>query len=192
MAKIMVVVGHPQQNTLCEALGKAYVEGARGAGHEASLFLLSEMTFDPILRDGYRKVQTLEPDLQQAYTALAACEHLVIVFPLWCGDMPALLKGFVERMLQPDLIARQSTESEMDWHIFSNKTARIVMTMAMPVSIYRWYYRGHALKLLTRNILHFIGIKPVRHTLYGMVGTSKPEQRDRWIEQVRALGKAAA
>jgi NAD(P)H dehydrogenase (quinone) len=150
------------------------------------------MTFDPILRDGYRKVQTLEPDLQQAYTALAACEHLVIVFPLWCGDMPALLKGFVERMLQPDLIARQSTESEMDWHIFSNKTARIVMTMAMPVSIYRWYYRGHALKLLTRNILHFIGIKPVRHTLYGMVGTSKPEQRDRWIEQVRALGKAAA
>ena len=190
MAKIMVVVGHPQQNTFCEALGKAYVEGARGAGHEARLFLLSEMKFDPILREGYRKEQTLESDLLLAYTALAACDHLVIVFPLWCGDMPALLKGFIERILQPDLIARQNTESEMDWHIFSNKTARIVMTMAMPVSIYRWFYRGHALKLLTRNILHFIGIKPVRHTLYGMIGTSKPEQRERWLAEMRALGRA--
>jgi putative NADPH-quinone reductase len=122
---------------------------------------------------------------------LAACDHLVIVFPLWCGDMPALLKGYIERLLQPDLIARQNSENAMDWHIFQNKTARIVMTMGMPVTIYRWFYRGHALKLLKRNILHFIGIKPVRHTLYGMIGTSKPEQRERWLAEMRELGKAA-
>ena len=76
--------------------------------------------------------------------------------------MPAMLKGLIERILQPDLIARENTENAMNWHIFANKTARIVMTMAMPVSIYRWWYGGYALKLLTRNILHFIGIKPVR------------------------------
>jgi putative NADPH-quinone reductase len=192
MSKIMVVVGHPQQhNTFCEALGKAYAEGARRGGHEVTLFSLARLSFDPILREGYRQEQPLEPDLTHAYAALAACDHLVIVFPLWCGDMPALLKGFIERLLQPDLIRRQSTENEMDWHIFQNKTARIVMTMGMPVSIYRWFYRGHALKLLKRNILHFIGIKPVRHTLYGMIGTSKPEQRERWLAEMRELGQGA-
>jgi putative NADPH-quinone reductase len=192
MAKIMVVVGHPQQqNTFCEALGKAYAEGAERAGHAVTLFALARMTFDPILREGYHQEQPLEPDLKGAYQALAACDHLVIVFPLWCGDMPALLKGFIERLLQPDLIARQNSENAMDWHIFQNKTARIVMTMGMPVSIYRWFYRGHALKLLKRNILHFIGIKPVRHTLYGMIGTSKPEQRERWLAEMRELGKVA-
>ena len=191
MARIMVVVGHPQRNTFCEALGKAYVEAAQGAGHIANLFLLSQMQFDPILREGYQREQRLEPDLTTAYSALSACDHLVIVFPLWCGDMPALLKGFIERILQPDLIARQGTENEMDWHIFRRKSARIVMTMGMPVSIYRWFYRGHALKLLTRNILRFVGIKPVRHTLYGMIGTSKAEQRERWLAEMRALGKAA-
>ena len=51
--------------------------------------------------------------------------------------MPAMLKGFIERILQPDLIARENTENAMNWHIFANKTARIVMTMEMPVSIYR-------------------------------------------------------
>jgi len=192
MAKIMIVVGHPQQNTFCEALGKAYADGAKSAGHDAQLFMLSQMSFDPILREGYRKEQPLEPELRNAYAALMACDHLVIVFPLWCGDMPALLKGFLERILQPDLIARQETENEMNWRIFTNKSARIVMTMGMPVSVYRWFYRGHALKLLKRNILHFIGIKPVRHTLYGMLGTSKPEQRERWLEEMRVLGQRIA
>ena len=192
MRKIMIVVGHPQTNTFCEALGNAYKEAADAAGHQAQLFPLATLTFDPILRNGYRMVQPLEPDLQKAYDALAACDHLVLIFPLWCGDMPALLKGFIERILQPDLIARADTENAMNWSIFSNKTARIVMTMGMPVSIYRWWYRGHALKLLTRNILNFIGIKPVKNTLFGMLGTSKPETRNRWVDQIRDLGRLAS
>jgi NAD(P)H dehydrogenase (quinone) len=191
MRKIMIVIGHPQTNTFCRALGDAYRRGAEGAGHDVTLFALSEMSFDPILHEGYRKEQPLEADLRTAYETLAASDHLVLIFPLWCGDMPAMLKGFIERILQPDLIARESTENSMNWHIFANKTARIVMTMGMPVSIYRWWYGGHALKLLTRNILHFIGIRPVRQTLYGMIGTSKPVARERWLREVEALGKTA-
>jgi NAD(P)H dehydrogenase (quinone) len=79
----------------------------------------------------------------------------------------------------------------MNWNIYRNKTARIIITMGMPVSIYRFWYRGHALKLLTRNILHFIGIKPVRHTLFDMLGTSKPETREGWIRTVEAPGREA-
>jgi NAD(P)H dehydrogenase (quinone) len=192
MRKVMIVVGHSQRETFCDALGSAYKQGADTAGHEAQMFTLSQMTFDPILREGYRREQPLEPDLQAAYKALAACDHLVLIFPLWCGDMPAILKGFIERILQPDLIARQNTENAMNWNIFKNKTARIIMTMGMPVSIYRFWYGGHALKLLTRNILHFIGIKPVRHTLFGMLATSKPTMRERWIRSVEELGRQAA
>lgn len=192
MSRIMIVVGHSQQNSFCEALGRAYCEGAEREGHDVRLFLLSRMQFDPVLREGYRQVQPLEPDLATAYAALSACDHLVLIFPLWCGDMPAILKGFIERILQPDLVKRENTESAMNWHIFQNKSARIVMTMGMPVSIYRWYYRGHALKLLKRNILEFIGIRPVRATLFGMIGTSTLEQRRRWLEAMRALGAEGA
>jgi len=191
MARIMIVVGHPQSRTLCGGLAEAYRGGAESAGHEVRLFVLANMTFDPILRDGFRQEQPLEPDLRAAYECMTACDHLVFVFPLWCGDMPALMKGFIERILQPDLIHRQNTETAMNWSIFKNKTGRIIMTMGMPVSIYRFWYRGHALKLLTRNILNFIGIKPVHHTLFGMVGTSK-ETREKWLEQVRQLGRKAA
>jgi putative NADPH-quinone reductase len=192
MAKIMIVVGHPQTNTLCEALGRAYKNGAESAGHDVTLFTLAALSFDPILHHGYRKEQELEPDLRRAYNALAACDHLVLVFPLWCGDMPALLKGFIERILQPDLIDHENTENAMNRAIFRDKTARIIITMNMPVSIYRFWYGGYALKLLTRNILNFIGIKPVRHTLFGMVATSKPQTRGSWVERVRTLGGSCA
>lgn len=148
--------------------------------------------FDPILRGGYRWEQPLEPDLQAAYDTLTASEHWVFVFPLWLGDMPAILKGFLERILQPDLIRRHGTDSAMNWRIFDNKSARLIMTMGMPVTVYRFWYWPHALKLFRNNILHFIGVKPVRETLFGMVAEVSHEKREQWLKEVEALGKAAA
>ena len=192
MAVITIIVGHPQRVTYGEALAEAYRRGAESVGHTVHLFKLADMTFEPILRGGYREEQPLEPDLQAAYDALAASDHWVFVFPLWCGDMPALLKGFFERILQPDLIRRQGTENAMNWRIFEKKSARIIMTMGMPVSIYRLWYGPHALKLLKNNILNFIGIKPVRETLLGMIAESSDEKRDDWLKQAEAMGRSAA
>lgn len=61
MTKIAIVVGNPKRDSYCEALGKAYLRGAGEGGHEAKLFLLADMIFDPILREGYRREQPLEP-----------------------------------------------------------------------------------------------------------------------------------
>ena len=95
MTKIAIVVGNPMRDSYSEALGQAYLRGAESGGHEAKLFLLARMNFDAILREGYRREQPLEPDLVAARQALKASDHLVFVFPLWCGDMPAIMKGFI-------------------------------------------------------------------------------------------------
>lgn len=191
MAKIAIIVGHPQNQTLCEALAQAYERGARAAGHETKSFALSQMNFDPILRGGYRSEQPLEPDLQAAYDWMAASDHWLLVFPLWCGDMPALMKGFIERILQPDLIRRRGTDREMNWRIFPGRSARVVMTMGMPILFYRFWYGANTLRLLRRNILHFIGVKPVRETLYGMVAEVSTDKRLQWLKDMEALGRAA-
>jgi NAD(P)H dehydrogenase (quinone) len=189
MSVVTIIVGHPQRLSYGEALADAYRRWAESAGNTVHMFKLSEMTFDPILHEGYRQEQPFEPDLKSAYDALAASDHWVLIFPLWCGDMPALLKGFIERILQPDLIRRQGTENAMNWRIFEKKSARIIMTMAMPVSVYRFWYGPHALKLLKNNILNFIGVKPVRETLLGMVADASNEKRNRWLKQAEAMGQ---
>lgn len=191
MTKIAIVVGNPMRDSYSEALGQAYLRGAQSGGHEAKLFLLARMNFDAILREGYRREQPLEPDLVAARQVLKASDHLVFVFPLWCGDMPALMKGFIERVLQPDLLAIQGSHDKASWSIFQGKSARIIMTMGMPGWFYWWYYGAHALKLLKRNILHFTGVTPVRSTVYGMVVGVGDEKRQQWLREVEALGHKA-
>ena len=191
MTKIAIVVGNPMLGSYCEALGEAYRRGAESAGHEAKLLPLARMNFDPVLREGYRREQTLEPDLVVARQALQASDHWVFVFPLWCGDMPAIMKGFIERVLQPDLLAIQKSGGEASWKIFKGKSARIIMTMGMPGWFYRWYYGAHALKLLKRNILHFSGVSPVRSSVYGMIEGVSDDKRKEWLRAVEALGHQA-
>ncbi|MCF8476520.1 MAG: NAD(P)H-dependent oxidoreductase [Pseudolabrys sp.] len=191
MAKIAIFVGNPQTASYSEALGQAYLRGATSGGHQAELFTLATMNFDAILREGYRREQALEPDLVAARNALLACDHVVLVFPLWCGDMPAILKGFIERVLQPDALKIQQSGGSASPKIFKGKSARVIVTMGMPGWFYRWYFGAHALKLLKRNILQFIGISPVRSTIYGMIDAAGQEKRQQWLGEVEALGHVA-
>jgi putative NADPH-quinone reductase len=186
MGRIAVIVGHARKDTFCEALGNAYVEGARAAGHSVEMFVTSRMSFDPILHEGYDRVQALEPDLVAAHSAIMQADHLVLIFPLWLGTLPAIFKGFLERVLQPDIIgpAREGRFVPL----LKGKSARVIMTMGMPGLVYRWWYGAHALKMLKRNILEFLGVTPVRSTLFGMIGAVGAGQLDDWVEEVRALG----
>lgn len=188
MAHVVVVVGHSQSGTFCEALGEAYRRGAEQGGHTAKLFVTSRMVFDPILHVGFKQVQPLEPDLQAAHDAMTKADHLVLIFPLWLGTLPAIFKGFLERVLQPDLVepAREHKFSQ----VLKGKTARVIVTMGMPGLIYRWYYGAHAVRMLRRNILNFMGVAPVWTTIFGSV-EGGPEQRLSWLRQVETLGKMA-
>jgi NAD(P)H dehydrogenase (quinone) len=189
MARIVIFVGHARTGTYCEALGEAYREGAEAAGHEAKLFVIAKMDFDPILHEAYVRVQPREPDLEAAYQAMLAADHLVFVFPLWLGDMPAIMKGFLERALQPDLV--EMAKAGKFSKTLKGKSARVIITMAMPGFVYRWWYGAHALKLLKRNVLGFVGVNPIHATILGNIEGVGAVIRHQWIEDARELGGRA-
>jgi putative NADPH-quinone reductase len=187
MARIVVIVGHARSGTYCDALGESYARGATAAGHEAKLFSTSRLRFDPVLHEGFERVQPLEPDLAAAHDAMLAADHLVLIFPLWLGTLPAIFKGFLERVLQPDLAepARQGRFVQL----LKGKSARVIVTMGMPGFVYRWWFGAHALRMLKRNILGFMGVRPVRSTIYGHIEGVGPERRARWLREVEAMGR---
>ena len=103
--------------------------------------------------------------------------------------MPALLKAFLEQALQPGFATAKPEEAGRMWKkLLTGKTARIVVTMGMPVFIYRWYFRAHGLKNLKRSILGLCGIGPIRETLIGMIEASDNTAREKWLVKMRALG----
>jgi putative NADPH-quinone reductase len=187
MSRIAVIVGHPRTGTFCEALADAYAKGAAEAGHEVEVLHTASMAFDPILRGGYVSLQPHEPDLARAHRVIMAADHLVIVFPLWLGAMPALLKGFLERLLQPGLLEAHRNGEFV--RLLEGKSARVIMTMGTPGLVYRWWYGAHALQALKRNVLEFMGVSPVTSTLFGMIQQVSADKRREWLDEVEALGR---
>jgi len=189
MARIAIIVGHARTETFCAALGEAYRRGAAAAGHDAKLFVTAAMKFDPVLREGFERVQPLEPDLQSAHDAMLAADHLVIIFPLWYGALPAILKGFLERVMQPDLV--EPAKQRKFVQLLKGKSARVIVTMGMPGFVYRWWFGAHDLKMLKRNILGFVGVHPIRSTIYGNIGNADEARRRQWLDEVEAMGRRA-
>lgn len=191
---IVLIQGHPDPDParLCRALAGAYAQGARVAGHTVTLIDVATLDF-PLLRsrDDYYTGAT-PPALQTAVDSILAADHIVLVFPLWLGTLPALTKGFFEQVLRHDTAFEKGPADQWPHGKLAGISARIVVTMGMPAFVYRWWFLAHGLRGFERNILRFVGIKPIRETLFGMVEAATPEKRAGWIEKMRALGAKGA
>jgi putative NADPH-quinone reductase len=189
MSRIIIVQGHPDPagKHFCQALAQAYAEGAAAGGHEVRSVEVSRLDF-PLLRT-MADFEKGEPpaDIKAAQEAVLWAEHLVVIFPLWLGAMPALLKGFFEQCLRPGFAYRYR-ERGFPVQLLKGRSARIVITMGMPGLMYRVWYGAHGLKTLRRNILGFVGIAPIRDTLFGMIDAKRAP---RMLAAMRALGQKA-
>ena len=190
--RILLIQGHPDvsQPHLCHALATSYNAGAQSAGHAVRQVNVAEIDF-PLLRSQKDFETGLVPaSLKSVQTDLLWAEHLVIFFPLWAGDMPALLKGFFEQLLRPSFSGEHV--SFFDKKVLSGRSARVVVTMGMPALVYRWYFRAHSLKSLQRNLLGIVGIAPVHETLIGLTGNMQAAAAAQWLSKLKRLGETAA
>jgi putative NADPH-quinone reductase len=83
----------------------------------------------------------LPESLTDAQRAIVSAEHLLMIFPLWHGTMPALLKGFLEQVMRAG-IALEDRKHGFPKKLLAGRPARLVVTMEMPALIYRWYFRA--------------------------------------------------
>ena len=189
--KIALIQGHPDPGggRYCHALAETYAQAAKDAGHEVRTIEVARLDFPFLRRTEDWRGEAPAGTIREAQETVAWAEHLVIVFPLWLGDMPALLKGFFEQLLRPGFAIGEAKAGRMWKKLLKGRSARVIVTMGMPAFFYRLYYRAHSAKSLKRNILEFCGIAPVRTTLIGTVDS--PTARELWIAKVRALGGAA-
>lgn len=129
--------------------------------------------------------------LKAAQDAIGWCQHLVLFFPLWLGDMPALVKAFLEQVLRPGFAFEYVEGNRLGRKGLTGRSARVVVTMGMPTLIYRHLYRVHSVKSPERNILGFVGMSPVRETLIGSVEAMSEQERDKWFRKLHELGAEA-
>lgn len=190
MKKIVIIDGHPDPDPerFVHALAAAYAASAREAGHEVRTIEIANAGID-VLRSGkdWEKGET-PSEVKQAQEAFAWADHVVILFPLWLGAMPGLLKGFFEQVFRPGFAISHGNRT-LSPGLLKGKSARVVVTMGMPAFFYRLFFFSHSVSSLRRNILYFVGIKPVRSTLIGPV--DKKAARENGLAAMRRLGREA-
>ncbi len=191
MKHILIIQGHPGKPSLCSALEEAYLDGC-GARSSVKSIHLRDLAFDPILRERDGNSQRLEPDLVEAQTQIKQADHIVLFYPTWWGSVPALLKGFVDRVFLPDFAFSYRPDS-LGWDkLLSGKTARIVSTMDAPSWYDRFVYGRSAMKQIEKATFAFCGIRTVGRHVHAMVRKSSPKTRETWIAAMKQLGKEDA
>jgi putative NADPH-quinone reductase len=190
---ILIIQGHPDasERHFGHALAGAYAEAAQDAGHAVRQVEVASLDF-PLLRSA-RDWERDEPPpaLAEAQRLMRWADHLVFFFPLWLGDMPALLKGFLEQVARPGFAFRPHASGGLGEKLLAGRSARVVVTMGMPALVYRFYFRAHSVRSLERNVLGHLGFSPIDETLIGRVAALDDPALVRWLATMRRLGRLA-
>ena len=192
--RILIIQGHPDALAphFCHALAQAYRDGAEQEGHSVRMVDVAALDFPLLRTQADWEHGELPAALLPAQQDIAWCEHMVFFFPLWLGDMPALLKGFLEQVARPGFAFKKEGGNPFGKKGLSGRSARVVVTMGMPALLYRFFFRAHSVKSLERNILGFVGIAPIHETLIGMVGNLDEVGALKYLAKLRKLGSQAS
>jgi NAD(P)H dehydrogenase (quinone) len=176
--RTLIILGHPDKKSFCAALADNYEKGAQEKGGDVTRINISDLSFNPNLKNGYRTIQNLEPDLIEAQRLIKWANHLVIIYPVWWGSVPALLKGFLDRILLPGY-AFKYRENSISWDkLLVGRSARLIVTSDGPVW---WLYLNYfhpAVNMMKKAVLEFCGIAPVTVMSFDSIKNANEKKRD--------------
>jgi putative NADPH-quinone reductase len=189
--RVLIINGHPDNapERLCSALAAAYAAGAQEGGHRIRRLDVAELDLPLIHSRAEFETGALPPAALEAQAAIKWAEHIVVIYPLWLGGAPAMLKGFFEQVFRYGFALKGGGKGVGG--LLKGRSARLVVTMGMPAFIFHLVFGAFGVKAVERGILWMCGISPIRRTLLGMVEES-PAQRSHWLERMKRLGRAAA
>ena len=187
--RILVLDGNPNDDSYCRALGEAYQKGGKASGIEVRRIVVGHLSFDPNLGKGFKGGQALEPDLVKAQEDIAWSQHIVIVHPVWWSDLPAVLKGFIDRVFLPGFAFKYHSKGPFWDKLLKGRSGHVIYTQDSPGWYYRLFLGRPTVKSLKKGLLEFCGVSPVRVTAFGPIRNSTPEIRRTWLERVEEMGR---
>ncbi|WP_317127343.1 NAD(P)H-dependent oxidoreductase [Chryseobacterium sp. CH21] len=111
MKKIVVINGHPAQESFNTAIAEYYINSAVASGAEVKYIPIGKLDFNPNLQFGYQQRTELEPDLIKALEDIQWSEHQIWIHPVWWLGMPAIMKGFFDRAFLPGIAFKSNKKA---------------------------------------------------------------------------------
>ncbi len=189
MKNILIINGHPNKASFCNALAESYFKGAQTSANTVELLNVRDMQFDLSLKDGYSRISELAPDVKMAQEKIKWANHIVIIHPVWWGSVPALLKGFFDAVLLPGFAFKYRQDSPMWDKLLKGKTGHIIYTSDTPIWLYKYFFSAPSVNQVKNRTLQFCGITPVKVTAIAPIRKSTDHFRKQWLDKVERMAQ---
>jgi len=188
---ILLILGHPSENSFCNALIEAYKKGAEKAGAVCKSIYVSRLNFDVTLHDGYKNgdAMQLEEDLIASQEIIQWADHVVFAYPNWWGFMPAITKGFIDRIFLPGFAFKHHAGKIFPEKLLKGKSLRLLVTMDTPKWWFYLIYRASQYQILKHIVFGYVGFNPIRFSTFGFIRRSTEKLRAAWLKKVELLGQ---
>ena len=184
--KVLVIIGHQHPGSFCHAIASVAVETLNDLGHEVIFHDLYEEEFDPVLRhEELPKEAPLEKVIQQHVNEVVAADGYVVVHPNWWGQPPAILKGWVDRVLRQGYCYEFGPEGPIG--LLKGKKALVLTTSNTPRDVELAVYGDPLENLWKTCIFGFCGVTDFVRRNFESIILSTLEERRQWLEEVRQL-----
>ena len=198
---ILVINGHPDKESYCQAIFQTIVENIDSKRHELEMINLNEEEFDPVLRYGYRQRMEDNPFILRSQSLIQWADHLIFVYPIWWSSMPSLLKGWIDRVFTPGIAYSANNRGSFILNylrgkqfkkLLKGKTASIYATSMAPT----WWYKvfsgpinipdSYGISVLKNAVLNHCGIKTKRVSILGELGreVNTSSTRQKFLQKV--------
>lgn len=193
--KTLIVYNHPHEGSFCSAIREAVENGLRNGGHEYRIIHLDQDGFDPVMREkdlkafvmagriGEEGLEGIDPIILKYMKKLQWAEHIVMIFPIWWMTMPAMMKGFIDKVIFPGIVYKME-DGEMISMLSRLRQVTVITTMNTPQDIYKEVFGNSIEGSLIKGTFNKIGIHDIRWISLNMVKQSGDEKRWLWLDEI--------
>lgn len=189
--KISVILAHPRPGSFNHAIAGEAAAVLRKSGHTVTVHDLYAEKFDPLLPyDEIPRDAPLPPAIALHCAEIAAADGIVFVHPDWWGMPPAILKGWIDRVLRPGVayrFAETDAGEGIPVGLLAAEAVLVFNTSNTPAEREQEVFGDPLERIWKDGIVSFCGVRTFRRRMFGVIVTSTEEQRKEWLAEVREI-----
>lgn len=187
--RIVIVFNHPYEGSYNNAILNAVTKGLQKANHEIDLMHLDNDGFNPVMSKADLKAfvnhKPIDPQVIDYNNRLEKADHLIFIFPIWWDLMPAMTKGFIDRVLSPGVVYDHHPRGFGLVPLLKNlKSVTIITTMNKPKIMYSLLIGNLIRKAMLRSVFKTMGYKNLNWISFALVKSVSQKKRENWLNNL--------
>jgi Putative NADPH-quinone reductase (modulator of drug activity B) len=189
--KVSVILGHPYKESFNHAIADMVIDTLNANGHDVHFHDLHSEGFDPLLRGEELITDQSEDVLVQAHCSeIVEAEGIIIIHPNWWGQPPAILKGWVDRVLREKIaytFAEDDDGSGLPIGLLKAKAAVVFNTSNTPEERENTVFGDPLERIWKDCIFDFCGVTNYSRRMFRTIAGSSEEERQNWLVEVKDI-----